>query len=65
MILTYGRHQITSFTTNSPLQLHQHTHNVVTPGVWTDTAGMAEQLARWTEKLAGGPQAGRSDPTHH
>ena len=28
---------------------------------WTDPAGESALLARWTEKLAGGPQAGRSD----
>ena len=36
-------------TTLSPLDL------------WTDPTGVTELLARWTEKLAGGPQAGRSD----
>ena len=30
--------------------------------LWTDPAGVTELLARWKEKLAGGPQAGRSDP---
>ena len=37
-------------TTLSPLDL------------WTDPAGVTALLARWTDKLAGGPQAGRSDP---
>ena len=36
-------------TTLSPLDL------------WTDLAGGTALLARWTEKLAGGPQAGISD----
>ena len=36
-------------TTLSPLDL------------WTDTLGVTALLVRWTEKLAGGPQAGRSD----
>ena len=36
-------------TTLSPLDL------------WTDPAGVTALLARWTEKLAGGPQAGTSD----
>ena len=36
-------------TTLSPLDL------------WTDPAGVTALLARWTEKLAGGPQAGPSD----
>ena len=36
-------------TTLSPLHL------------WTDPAGVTALLARWTEKLAGGPQAGTSD----
>ena len=41
-------------TTLSPLDL------------WTDPAGVTALLARWTGKLAGGPQAGRSDsPTPH
>ena len=38
-------------TTLSPLDL------------WTDPAGVIALLARWTEKLAGGPQAGTSDST--
>ena len=32
--------------------------------LWTDAAGVTELLDRWMEKLAGGPQAGRSDFTH-
>ena len=39
-------------TTLSPLDL------------WTDPAGVTAMLARWTEKLAGGPQAGTSDSPH-
>ena len=39
-------------TTLSPLDL------------WTDPAGVTALLARWTEKLAGGPQAGTSDSPH-
>ena len=39
-------------TTLSPLDL------------WTDPAGVIALLARWTEKLAGGPQAGTSDSSH-
>ena len=39
-------------TTLSPLDL------------WTDLAGVTALLARWTEKLAGGPQAGTSDSPH-
>ena len=39
-------------TTLSPLDL------------WTDPAGVSALLARWTEKLTGGPQAGRSDSPH-
>ena len=40
-------------TTFSPLDL------------WTDPAGVTALLARWTEKLDGGPQAGTSDsPTN-
>ena len=40
-------------TTLSPLDL------------WTDPVGLTELLARWTEKLAGEPQAGRSLHTPH
>ena len=29
--------------------------------LWTDPAGVTALLARWPEKLAGGPQSGRSD----
>ena len=29
--------------------------------LWADPAGVTALLARWTEKLAGGPQAGTSD----
>ena len=39
-------------TTLSPLDL------------WTDPAGVMELLARWREKLAGGPKAGLSDSPH-
>ena len=51
--LTYTTHIISSTApTLSPLDL------------WTDPAGVTTLLARWTDKLAGGPQAGRSDPPH-
>ena len=34
----------------------------ITPlDLWTNPAGATALLARWTENLAGGPQAGRSD----
>ena len=39
-------------TTLSPLDL------------WTDPAGVSALLTRWTEKLAGGPQAGSSYSSH-
>ena len=29
--------------------------------LWTDSAGVTALLAKWTDKLAGGPQAGRLD----
>ena len=32
--------------------------------LWTDPAGVTALLAKWTEKLAGGPQAGTSDSPH-
>ena len=50
---TYHRFNCTHIrTTLSPLDL------------WTDPAGVIALLARWTEKLAGGPQAGTSDSPH-
>ena len=52
-IHTHDTHHLFNFThirtTLSPLDL------------WTDPAGVTALLARWTEKLAGGPQAGTSD----
>ena len=50
--------------TPSSLQLHPHTHHIVAPGFVEDPAGVTALLARWTEKLAGGPQAGTSDSPH-
>ena len=42
-----------------------HIHTTLSPlDVWTDPAGVTVLLARWTEKLAGGPQAGTSDSPH-
>ena len=39
-----------------------HIRNTLSPlDLWTDPAGVTALLARWTEKLAGGPQAGTSD----
>ena len=32
--------------------------------LWTDPAGVTALMARWTEKLAGGPQTGTSDSPH-
>ena len=32
--------------------------------LWTDPVGVTALLARWTKKLAGGPQAGTSDSPH-
>ena len=50
---THDTHHLFSCThlrpTLSPLDL------------WTDPDGVTPLLARWTEKLAGGPQVGRSD----
>ena len=47
-------------------RLHSHTHHIVAPGFvdrlcWS---GVTALLARWTKKLAGGPQAGTSDSPH-
>ena len=44
-----------------------HIHTTLLPlDLWTYHAGVNALLARWTEKLAGGPQTGRSDfpPPH-
>ena len=39
-----------------------HMRTILSPlDLWTDPAGVTALLARWTEKLAGGPQAGTSD----
>ena len=39
-----------------------HIHTTLSPlDLWTDPAGVSELLARWTENLADGPQAGRLD----
>ena len=72
-------HKVDAKTHPSPLcpfcNTHTHdTHNLfnythirttLSPlDLWTDPAGMTALLARWTEKLAGGPQAGRSESSH-
>ena len=72
IILTQSRRQ----THPSPLcplcNIHTHdTHHLfncthirttLSPlDLWTDPAGVTSLLARWMEKLAGGPQAGTSD----
>ena len=42
-----------------------HIHTTLSSrDLWTDPAGVTALLARWTEKLAGGPKAGRSDTPH-
>ena len=42
-----------------------HIHTTLSPlDLWTDPAGVASMMARWKEKLAGGPQAGTSDSPH-
>ena len=39
-----------------------HIRTTLSPlNMWTDPAGMTALLARWTEKLNSGPQAGTSD----
>ena len=43
-----------------------HIRMVLSPlDLWTDPAGVTELLSRLTEKLAGGPQVGRSDSPHN
>ena len=56
--------ELNSIRHTSSLQLHPHTHHIVTPGFVDRPAGVTALLARWTEKLAGGPQAGTSDSPH-
>ena len=52
-IHTYDTHHLFNCT---------HIHTTLSPlDLWTDPAGVTALLARWTEKLAGGPQAGTSD----
>ena len=52
--LTHTTHHLFNYT---------HTRTTLLPlDLWTDPAGMTALLARWTEKLAGGPQSGRSTP---
>ena len=39
-----------------------HIRTALSPlDLWTDPTGVIALLARWTEKLAGGPEAGRLD----
>ena len=72
-------HKVDAKTHPSPLcplcNIHTHdTHHIfncthirttLSPlDLWTYSAGVTELLARWTEKLAGGPQAGTSDSPH-
>ena len=76
IILTQSRRQNTSITTMPPLcSIHTHdTHHLfncthirttLSPlDLRTDPAGVTALLARWTEKLAGEPQAGTSDSPH-
>ena len=72
-------HKVDAKTYPSPLcplcNIHTHdTHHlfncthigtILSPlDLWTYPAGVTALLARWTEKLAGGPQSGASDSTH-
>ena len=44
---------------------YTHIRTTLSPlDLWTDLAGVTALLARWTEKQAGGPQAGTSDSPH-
>ena len=70
IILTQSGHHNTSITTMpTPCNLHIHyTHhlfnctNIRTTlsrlDLWTDSDGVMDLLARWMDKLAGGPKAG-------
>ena len=72
-------HKVDTKTHPSPLcrlcNIHTHgTHHLLNCtyirttlsllDLWTDPAGVTTLLARWTEKLAGRPQAGTSDSPH-
>ena len=72
-------HKVNAKTHPSPLcplcNIHTHeTHNLfncthirttLSPlDLWTYPAGVTALLARWTESIAGGPQAGRSHSPH-
>ena len=48
----------------SCLQWYPHTHHVATPVFVDCLCRVTELLVRWTEKLDGEPQAGRSDSSH-
>ena len=53
--------------THDPYHLFNYTHIDTTLSLldlWTDPAGVTALLARWTEKLAGGPQAERLDSSY-
>ena len=53
---THGTHHLFKST---------HVHNTLSPlDLWKDPTGVTSLLARWTEKLAGGPQVGTSDSPH-
>ena len=72
-------HKVDAKSHTSPLFPHCDTHTDSTHHLFncthistmlsplnlsTDPAGVTTLLARWTERLAGGPQAGRSDSPH-
>ena len=63
-------HKVHAKSHPSPLcpLCNTHTHDISSTAphchpleLWTNPAGVTALLARWTEKLAGGPQAGISD----
>ena len=73
-------HKVDARSHPSPLCLlcNTHTHDshhpfnsshicttLSTLNLWTDPAGVTALLARWTEKLAGGPLEGTSDSPPH
>ena len=53
-----------NITTHDTPHLFNCTHICTTLDLWTDPAGVTALLGRWTEKLAGGTQAGTSDSPH-
>ena len=58
-------HYAPSVTSTHTTHIISSTAPTLSPlDLWTDPAGVTALLAKWTEKLTGGPQAGTSDSPH-